>query len=79
MEPGYPPGSRVLVWRTRRVRPGDVIAFRLNNDPANVLIKRVTHRNDDESVTVAGDNPGDSLAVGPVCRPEIIGKVVLSY
>jgi hypothetical protein len=79
MEPAYPAGTSVLVFRTKRIKPGDVIAFRLNNDPANVLIKRVTHKNDDESVIVAGDNSQDSLAVGPVCRPEVIGKVVLSY
>jgi len=79
MEPRYPRGSHVLVYKTKRVREGDVIAFRLNNNPTTVLIKRVIKKNDDGSVTVEGDNKADSLATDPVCRPEIIGKVVLSY
>ena len=79
MEPRYPRGSRVLVHKTKRVHEGDAIAFRLENDPKKVLIKRIQKKNDDDSFVVAGDNPDDSLDVGPVCRDEIIGKVVLHY
>ena len=79
MEPRYPSGSYVLVMKTKRVREGDVIAFRLENDPAKVLIKRISRQTDPETFQVAGDNKGDSLDVGPVCRNEVIGKVVLGY
>lgn len=79
MEPRYPRGSHVLVHKTKRVHAGDVIAFRLENDPNKVLIKRIQKENDDDSFVVSGDNPGDSFNPGAVCRDEIIGRVVLSY
>lgn len=79
MEPRYPRGAHVLVHKTKRVHAGDVIAFRLKNNPDMVLVKRIRKKNNDDSFVVSGDNPDDSLDVGPVCLDEVIGKVVLHY
>lgn len=72
-------GSSVLVWKTRRVYVGDVIAFRLENDPERVLIKRVAEQMAQDTYRVAGDNKQDSRDVGRVRADEIIGRVVFSY
>jgi len=89
MEPIYKMGSSVLVWKTRRVRVGDVVAFiwhptddGTSNVPSSekkVLIKRISKQVGNDTFEVAGDNKADSLDVRPVDRDEIIGRVVLSY
>ena len=79
MEPALRAGSSVLVRKTKRVREGDIVAFRLDNDPSKVFVKRIVNRADDDSFVAEGDNRVDTTGPYRVCRPEVIGKVVLRY
>jgi len=81
MVPELAPGDRVLVWRTRDVRVGDLVAIRDPDDPSLVLVKRVTAC-DRSSIRVEGDNPGasrDSRHFGPLPLTAVIGKVLTRY
>lgn len=82
MEPAFRAGDRLLVLRTPRVRPGDVVAVRDPRDPGNVMVKRVRAINDEGQVDVRGDNPTgstDSRHFGPVDRSDVLGRAVYRY
>ena len=81
MLPTLSEGDRLLVARTRRVRPGDVVALRLPGGARRVLVKRV-HGRVPDGVTVLGDNPAastDSRDFGPVPVGDVLGRVVRRY
>lgn len=81
MVPAVAAGDRVLVWRTGRVREGDVVALRDPRQPARTIVKRVAGV-DEAGVVVLGDNPAestDSRHFGPVPRSLVRGRVVYRY
>jgi nickel-type superoxide dismutase maturation protease len=81
MQPTLAPGDRLLVARTGRVRPGDVVALRDPRDVTRLLVKRVTSTVGSKLV-VHGDNEEastDSRAFGPVEERYLVGKVVRRY
>lgn len=81
MSPAYRAGDWVLVHRTRRVRPGDVIAAPDPRDPQRLLVKRIT-ATVPGGWYVEGDNAGastDSRHFGPIRCDAVIGRVVLRY
>jgi nickel-type superoxide dismutase maturation protease len=81
MLPGLEPGDRLLLVRTRRLAPGDVVVVPDPRDVRRLVVKRVT-RTSGSSVLVQGDNPAastDSRTFGPVARAEVRGRVFYRY
>jgi len=81
MRPELEPGDRVLVWRRRQVRDGDVVAARDPRRPARIMVKRVAGRSGDGWLLV-GDNPDastDSRTFGPVSHLLVLGPVFYRY
>lgn len=79
LSPDFQDGDFVLITNshhsTRRVKPGDVIAF---EHPAyGMLIKRVTGF-DEEGLLVAGSHPDslDSRKLGSIHPERVLGKVI---
>jgi phage repressor protein C with HTH and peptisase S24 domain len=78
MAPTLHSGDAVLVLRTARPRPGDVVVGRFLSRPDLLVVKRVV-RQAGEGWWIEGDNAlvaDDSRAYGPA---EVIGRVVLRY
>ncbi|MEO7837033.1 MAG: S26 family signal peptidase [Acidimicrobiales bacterium] len=68
MLPALRPGERLLVVRTRRARPGQLVVVRDPRVGNRTLVKRVVAR-EGKVVEVVGDNGAvstDSAAFGPV-------------
>jgi nickel-type superoxide dismutase maturation protease len=78
MAPTLRPHQRVLVYRWKKGRVGDVIVFKKN---AKTMIKRI-ERFEYGRAFVKGDNlkdSQDSRNYGAVERHQIIGKVSASF
>ncbi len=81
MQPTLQPGDRLIVLRTPRARPGQLVAVPDPRQPSRTVIKRVASISDD-TMTVLGDNPSastDSRTFGPVGRSAIRGRAVFRY
>ena len=81
MAPALRPGDRLVVWRTRRLRPGDIAVAADPRDPSRPLVKRVVSLAADGAVLL-GDNPPsstDSRHFGPVGRERLRGRAVYRY
>jgi len=81
MEPALLPGDRLVVWRTPRACPDDVVAATDPRDPGRTLLKRVAAV-DSGGVTLLGDNPDestDSRQFGPVPPELLVGRAVYRY
>ena len=80
MEPALRPGDWLLVRRTRRIRPGQIVLARLPGQPGMLIVKRAARRTED-GWWLASDNPGagavDSRRFGPV--PVVEGRVLFRY
>jgi len=82
MEPALCPGDWLLVRRTRRIRPGQIVLARHPGRPEMLIVKRAARR-------VGGgwwlesDNPDagavDSRRFGVVPGPLIEGRVLARY
>ena len=82
MEPALRPGDWLLVRRTRRIRPGQIVLARHPGRPDMLIVKRAGRR-------VGGgwwlesDNPDagavDSRRFGPVPGALIQGRVLMRY
>jgi nickel-type superoxide dismutase maturation protease len=83
MMPRLFPGDHVLIVRTRRVRPGEVVALVHPDHPGRLMVKRVAAVDQPRgTVTVVGDNRSastDSRDFGPVPRRFLIGRAVYRY
>jgi nickel-type superoxide dismutase maturation protease len=81
MAPALLPGDHVLVWKTRSVRPGDVVAAPDPRRAARSVLKRVADVTD-EGLYLLGDNPEhstDSRQWGRVPVASVEGKAVYRY
>jgi nickel-type superoxide dismutase maturation protease len=82
MEPALYPGDRLLAWRTRRVRPDQVVVAWHPERPGFQLVKRVAWR-EDGGWWLASDNPTpvtvDSARFGPVPAEKIVAVVLVRY
>jgi nickel-type superoxide dismutase maturation protease len=78
MVPTLRGGDAVLVRRTTRARPGDVVVARFRTRPDLLVVKRVLRR-DGDGWWLVGDNDlvaDDSRAYGAA---DVLGRVVLRY
>jgi nickel-type superoxide dismutase maturation protease len=82
MEPALRPGDWLLVRRTRRIRPGQIVLARHPARPGLLLLKRAARRVDG-GWWLESDNPGagvvDSRRFGAVPVALIQGRVVARY
>ena len=82
MEPAFRPGDWLLVRRTRRIRPGQVVLARHPERPELLLVKRAARRADG-GWWLESDNPEagavDSRRFGAVPGPLIVGRVLGRY
>jgi nickel-type superoxide dismutase maturation protease len=82
MRPALRSGDRVVALGWRRPRPGQLVAARDPRDHDRVLVKRAVTTDDEDGVTVAGDNPDastDSRTFGAIPWSLVIGRVVYRY
>ena len=85
MVPALLPGDWLLAWRTRRVRPGQVVLAWHPQRPGFLLVKRVAwwEQAAPGGWWLASDNPGagavDSARFGPVPADLIVARVLLRY
>jgi nickel-type superoxide dismutase maturation protease len=81
MAPALQPGDRLLVWRTRRLKRGDIVAVADPRDPERTMLKRAAELTDG-SIYLLGDNEmhsTDSRHFGPVPRSLARGKAIYRY
>ena len=82
MEPALLPGDCLLIRRTRRIRPGQVVIARHPDRPEMLLVKRAARRADG-GWWLESDNPEagavDSRRFGAVPGPLIEGRVLVRY
>jgi nickel-type superoxide dismutase maturation protease len=82
MEPALWPGDWLLVRRTRRIRPGQIVLARHPGRPGMLIVKRAAHRNAD-GWWLGSDNPAagavDSARFGAVPDTLIEGRILLRY
>ena len=82
MEPALRPGDWLLVRRTRRIRPGQIVLARHPERPEMLIVKRAARRADD-GWWLESDNPEagavDSRRFGAVPVPLIEGRVLARY
>lgn len=81
MEPSTRSGDWWVVRRTRRIRPGDLVAFHHPRRPTLIVVKRAV-RAVDSAWWFEGDNPSssdDSRTFGAVPAELVIGRLVWRY
>jgi nickel-type superoxide dismutase maturation protease len=82
MEPALRPGDWLLVRRTRRIRPGQIVLARHPGRPELLLVKRAARRVDG-GWWLESDNPGagavDSRRFGAVPGDLIEGRLLARY
>jgi nickel-type superoxide dismutase maturation protease len=81
MNPALQAGDRLLVWRTRSLGPGDIVAASDPREPCRTIVKRARWVGDD-GVFLVGDNAAastDSRTFGPVPWGSVQGKAVYRY
>jgi nickel-type superoxide dismutase maturation protease len=82
MEPALHPGDWLLVRRTHRIRPGQIVLARHPARQDLLLVKRAAHRTHD-GWWLESDNPAaaavDSRRFGAVPEALIEGRVLFRY
>ncbi len=82
MLPALRPGDWLLVRRTRRIRPGQIVLARHPGQPAMLIVKRAARRVPD-GWWLESDNPAagavDSRRFGAVPAALIEGRVLARY
>lgn len=81
MQPGLEGGDRLVVWRARSIRPGDIVAAYHPQQEGMVVVKRVALVGA-EGAVLLGDNPDrstDSRHYGPVPLDRVIGRAIYRY
>lgn len=82
MEPGLRPGDWLLVWRSSRVKRGQIVLARHPGQPEMLLVKRAVRR-DADGWWLQSDNRNapvvDSRQFGAVPQQLIEGRVLGRY
>jgi len=81
MAPALQPGDRLVVWRTKSVHPGDIVAAHDPRLPQRKVLKRVVDVGP-AGLYLLGDNPEhstDSRRFGLVPVTLVEGRVVYRY
>ena len=82
MEPAVRPGDWLLVWRTRRIRAGQIVLARHPGRPDLLIVKRAA-RPVNGGWWLESDNPEagavDSRRFGPVPATLVEGRVLFRY
>jgi nickel-type superoxide dismutase maturation protease len=81
MAPELQPGDRLVIWMTRAVRAGDIVAAPDPRHPERTVLKRAGAVGPD-GVLLLGDNPGkstDSRHFGRIPIASVRGKAVYRY
>jgi len=82
MLPALHPGDWLLVRRTRRIRPGQIVLARHPEQTALLIVKRAARREQD-GWWLESDNPGagavDSRRFGAVPAALVEGRVLARY
>jgi nickel-type superoxide dismutase maturation protease len=82
MEPALRPGDWLLVRRTQRIRPGQIVLARHPERPEMLIVKRVARRTPN-GWWLESDNADapavDSRHFGPVPEALIEGRLLLRY
>lgn len=81
MAPTLCPGDFLLVMRTERIVPGDVVMAERPDRPGFLVVKRALAR-ESEGWWLEGDNPArsdDSRLFGHVPDAYMLGRVVVRY
>jgi nickel-type superoxide dismutase maturation protease len=83
MEPALRPGDWLLVLRTRRAKPGQVVIAKNPEKPGMLLVKRAKRRIPGQGWWLESDNQDvaavDSRRFGPVADERIEGRVLFRY
>ncbi len=82
MEPTLASGDLVLVLKTRRIRPGQVLVVEHPDRPDLLVIKRCRQVLGDGSAWIEGDHPAmsdDSRKFGAVSPDRIRGRVLMRF
>lgn len=82
MAPAMRTGDYWLVWRTKRLRPGDAALLRHPLRPDLLIVKRLVTQPEPGRWWVEGDNPvvsDDSRSFGPVAASAIVGRITFRY
>ena len=79
MEPTLADGDFVLVDRTARPTPGDLVLAAHPDDGELLVVKRFAERLSDGRIVVTSDNPSgsDSRSWGPLAAGALRGRVTL--
>jgi len=81
MRPALEPGDRLVLSRSRRPRPGELVAVVDPRQPGRTVVKRLVEVSP-AGLTVLGDNAAastDSRTFGPVAADAVRGRVVYRY
>jgi nickel-type superoxide dismutase maturation protease len=81
MAPTLEPGDHILVWKTKSVRPGDIVAASDPRRPGRAVLKRVIEVLP-EGLFLRGDNPEhstDSRHYGLVPITSVQGRAIYRY
>ena len=88
MLPALHPGDWLLAWRTRRIKPGQIVLAWHPGQPGFLLVKRAAWRVEGDGEVgggwwLASDNPAagavDSARFGPVPAEQIVAVVLFRY
>lgn len=78
MVPALRHDDKILVYRSRSARPGDIVVARFRSRPDLLVVKRVT-RKEGDGYWLAGDNPFGSDDSATYGVADVIGRVLLRW
>ncbi|GDX32662.1 hypothetical protein LBMAG15_15970 [Actinomycetes bacterium] len=82
MAPAMRTGDYWVVWRTKRLRPGNAVLLHHPLRPDLLIVKRLVAQPEPGWWWVEGDDPvisDDSRSFGPVSATAVVGRVTFRY